>query len=253
MKCIKSIIYKYRLKKRKISKLNGKHKTKKIIIISLFIIFSIISYIYPKNESNNLKLAICTLVRKENLYINEFIDYYIKLGFDHIYIYDINRPNTEKISDVINEKYEDYITIYENISNYIPNQKIGYIHCYKNNKNKYDWIFMIDIDEYLVIKKNLIIKRNTLKEYLSAKVFNKCDFIKIHWVQPTDNNLLHYEARPLLERFKGPYFEDTHIKTLVRRGIKNLIYDIHSPSSFPKNCIICNNAGKLLKFDKKIT
>ena len=28
--------------------------------------------------------------KNENLYINEFINYYIKLGIDHIFIYDDN-------------------------------------------------------------------------------------------------------------------------------------------------------------------
>ena len=47
--------------------------------------------------------------------------------------------------------------------------------CYNNNKNKFNWIFMIDIDEYLVIF------NNQLKKYLSKRVFKKCDFIKIHY------------------------------------------------------------------------
>ncbi len=62
-----------------------------------------------------MKIAICTMAKKEHLYIKEFVDYYINLGFSHIFIYDNNSPNDEKISDVINGKqYKDYVTIYEN-------------------------------------------------------------------------------------------------------------------------------------------
>ena len=55
------------------------------------------------------------------------------------------------------------------------------------------------MDEYLVIV------NDTLKNYLSNSLFNKCDFIKFHWMIPSDNNLLHYDNRSLFERFKGPY------------------------------------------------
>ena len=58
---------------------------------------------------------------------------------------------------------------------------------------------MIDIDEYLIIK------NNTIRRYVSNPIFNKCDFIKIHWTLPTDNGLIYYDNRTLIERFSGPY------------------------------------------------
>lgn len=190
-----------------------------------------------------MKIAICTMAKKENLYIKEFVDYYINLGFSHIFIYDNNSPNDEKISDVINgKKYKDYVTIYENKN--ITNQPKAYTKCYNDNKKRFDWIFMIDIDEYLIIK------NNSLKGYLSNEIFNKCDFIKIHWLQPTDNNQLHYENKSLLERFKGPYKRDTHIKTFVKGNINGLKYHIHTPSISPERNISCNNAGKIINYSK---
>ena len=53
----------------------------------------------PIKEESNIKVALCTMGKYENLYANEFVEYYIKLGIDHIFIYDDNDPNTEKISD----------------------------------------------------------------------------------------------------------------------------------------------------------
>ena len=103
---------------------------------------------------------------------------------------------------------------------------------------------MIDLDEYLVIVKD------KLKNYLSNKVFKNCDFIKIHWVQPTDNDLLHYDNRSLFERFKGPYKKDAHIKSIIRGHIHDLKYMIHSPYISPKNNITCNNIGIKLNYTK---
>ena len=63
----------------------------------------------------NLKIALCTMGKAENLYLNEFIDYYIKLGINHIFIYDNNEPSFERMSDILDNKYKKNITIYESI------------------------------------------------------------------------------------------------------------------------------------------
>ena len=109
------------------------------------------------------------------------------------------------------------------------------------NKNDYDWIFMNDIDEYLVIK------NNSLKHYLSDTKFKKCDFIKIHWVLARDNDLLHYDNRTLIERFKGPYIRSSLVKTLCKGKIKGLQFEIHTPSVSPYRKITCNNKGEIYK------
>jgi hypothetical protein len=181
--------------------------------------------------------------RKENLYIKEFVDYYIKLGIDHIFIYDDNEPNTEKFSDVLGSKYKNKITINENTEN--RNQSKIFTHCYQNNLNNYDWFLMVDMDEYLYIV------NNTLKNYLSNQMFNKCDFIIFHWVIPNDNNLVNYDQRPLFKRFKGPFIKYKIIKSIIRGNIKDLKYYVHSPAFSPKKNITCNNEGKKM-FSKNL-
>ena len=109
------------------------------------------------------------------------------------------------------------------------------------NKNDYDWIFMNDIDEYLVIK------NESLKHYLSRNRFKKCDFIKFHWVLANDNNLIHYDNRTLSERFNPPYKLDTHIKTIIRGNIEDLQFDIHTPFISPHRNISCDNKGNIYK------
>ena len=165
-----------------------------IFIFEIFLCSLMINYRTPKIAkffNNKIKISLCTMGRKENLYVKEFVDYYIKLGIDHIFIYDDNEQNTEKISDVLGSKYKNRVTTYENIKEKINSQPEAFTKCYHNNLNKYDWFLMVDMDEYLYIV------NNTLKNYLSNKIFNKCDFIKFHWVIPNDNNLLYYDSRPL--------------------------------------------------------
>ena len=199
---------------------------------------------YVKDEKRfiNIKIAVCTMAKLENLYINEFIDYYFKLGVNNIFIYDNNEPNTEKIADVLKNSYNHKVFIYETYKYNITHQSQAFTHCYKSFKNKFDWFIMVDIDEYVYII------NDTLKSYLNNEIFKKCDFIKLHWLIPTDNNLLYYDSRPLMIRFKGPYKKKRHIKSIIRGNISDLTYWVHSPNHSPKKNITCNNEGTKINY-----
>ena len=45
----------------------------------LFLNFSIFFH-----SAKDIKVALCTMGKMENLYVNEFVEYYSKLGIDHI-------------------------------------------------------------------------------------------------------------------------------------------------------------------------
>ena len=180
--------------------------------------------------------------KKENLYAKEFMKYYMTLGVDHMFIFDHNEPNTEKIKDVLDKKYEKKISFFDAKNLDINNQSSAFTNCYKNNFNKFDWFIMVDMDEYLYIV------NDTLKNYLSSEIFNKCDFIKIHWANSQDNNLLHYDPRPLFQRFKRPYIKSKYIKSIIRGNITNLKYWVHSPYYSPFKNITCTNEGKIINY-----
>ena len=230
--------------------MNNKFKDKKCFLTNIkiklaFISFSIYYFLliisHDANLVNkNVTIAICTMGRMENLYVKEFIDYYLKMGIDHIFIYDNNEPNTEKISEITNQNYLQNVTIYETKKYRIFNQSAAFSQCYKNNLNQFDWFLMIDMDEFLYIIDD------TLKDYLNNKRFKKCDFIKVHWVIPTDNDLMYYDPRPLLERFKPPYIKSPYIKSIIRGNISDLKYWVHSPYSSPTKKRTCNNVGKIV-------
>ena len=220
-----------------------KHNKNVKIIFFLLLVLIYIS-IHLDLKIKKIKIALCTMAKNENLYAKEFINYYIKLGIDQIYIYDDSdeKLNIEKNSDIMIFQYKKYLTIYNNIKNEIHNQSEAFTDCYNKHNKQYDWILMIDMDEYLYIV------NNTLKNYLSSPIFDKCDFIKFHWLLPTDNGLLHYDSRPLFERFKEPYIKSKFIKSIVRGNISNLQYSIHSPYKSPKRNITCDNEGKKINY-----
>ena len=154
------------------------------------------------------------------------------MGIDKIIIYDDNDMNSEKISDMIDFQYKDFIEICEAKKLNISNQPQAFTDCYEKYKSIFDWFLMVDMDEYLYIKKN------RLKNYLLKRVFNKCDFIKFHWVFPNDNNHLYYENKSLFERFKGPYIKSIFIKSIIRGNITRLKYSVHSPYISPEKILL---------------
>ena len=226
------------------------HNTCKIIKLKYLCFFGLIFFyefkihkiIYQNKNQKNLKIALCTMGKKENLYIREYIDYYLKLGVDHLFIYDNNSPNTEKIIDCIESSYKNKVSVYETNSKNITNQARAFTDCYQNHKYEYDWFLMLDIDEYLFIV------NDSLKNYLNRSIFDKCDIINFHWALATDNNLVYYDKRTLFERFKGPYVNSIFVKSIIRGNITNLTYAVHSPKISPERNITCDNEGKRLNY-----
>jgi hypothetical protein len=143
---------------------------------------------------------------------------------------------------MIDFQYKKSVTIFEAKKINILNQSEAFTDCYEKYNRFFNWIIMIDMDEFLYIK------NETLKNYLLNPVFNKCDFIKIHWVLPTDNNHLYYENKSLFERFKGPYKNSKYIKTIVKGNIPRLKYWVHSPYISPERNTTCNNKGGIINY-----
>ena len=210
------------------------------IKIKIIILFNLLALLISKKE---IKIALCTMGKQENLYVKEFITYYKEIGVDQIYIYDDNDYKNEKFADIINPLKIKYVNIINNTKyNINHSQSKAFTSCYNSYKKKYDWFIMVDLDEYLIIKKD------TLKNYLSKRIFKKCDFISFNWVIPTDNNLLHYDNRSLFKRFPGPYKINKFVKTIIRGNIDNLTYSVHSPLKSPEKNISCNNRGKKINY-----
>jgi hypothetical protein len=209
-------------------------------------LFIIILYIYifllklNKQINNKIKVCICTIGKKENIYIREYIDYYKKLAMDQIYIYDNNEINGESFESVI----FDYIKInYVKIINYR-----GYLKpqikmmnsCYKMNYLKYDWIIFNDIDEFLYLK-----NYSNIKNFLNEPKFNKCKIIYLNFIFYTDNNNLYYENKTVISRFKerSSYNNGYWGKSIIRGNISSL--NITSPHSITSKIPACNGFGKL--------
>ncbi len=141
------------------------------------------------------EIAIQCIARQEELYFQEWIEHHLKLGIEHIFIYDNNDEEglEEFLKKVLSE--EDFAKI-EVIPWHepMPFQQVAALEdCV--NKHKYDvkWLMSIDLDEFFVLKK-------PMKKFLEE--FSDASEVYFNWESFGADGKLHYEAKPVCKRFK---------------------------------------------------
>jgi hypothetical protein len=139
-----------------------------------------------KNFKHNF---LALLVRcKNEPYVSEFVEYYLKQGVDKIYIVDDN-SNKNIYKDVLHKK----VKIIES-NGKSPTEMGNCKEIYKKIKNKYEWLINVDMDEYITTKKNM---HNTIRDELQT-TFKDCMCIKIPWVMMSCNSI-RYNPQSLLK------------------------------------------------------
>ena len=177
-----------------------------------------------------MQVVLCAMAKNEHLYINDFVNHYLKLGFDKIYIYDNDEPNQKYIGDFIDNK--DKVEIVD-----IRGQRKEHLQhdIYTNfyNTHKFDWCLFCDIDEFLF-------GINEIHEFLSQDNFKDTQQIRIKWKLFGDDNLIERDmSKPVYEIFsheiKSSLMRDLKTKgnlehqgkSIVRGGLENVV--IRSP------------------------
>ena len=179
------------------------------------------------------KVAICAIGRLENRYAVEWVEHYKQMGVDRIYIYDNNRPEDgETFADVLQPYIEAGLV--ETIP-WDGRQKPAYEDCYNRHNQEYGWIGFFDFDELVWIQDG-----RKASDLLSG--FDYADVLVMNWQTMTDNGLLHYEPKPMKERFTEGTGEDfqinRHVKSFVHTGIKGISFnDPHCPNA-PKLMVV---------------
>lgn len=207
-----------------------------------------------------MKVALCCIGRLENQYAVEFVEWYKKLGFDKIAIYDNNHMGEEHFEEVlqpyIDEKLVEVIP-YRNMENV---QMRAYSDCYVRYKyaSDYDWVAFFDFDEFLVLKNH-----STIQEYLEW-VNTKGDFdcVKVNWMIYTDNNMIENDGRPVNERLTTPmdydkkvgfnFPQNNHTKSIVKCKADDfeIGWNPHVPIITKK---ICNADGVAIEDNSPFT
>ena len=182
-----------------------------------------------KKDAKDLKVCVCTPVKKDNRYIREFVQFYEKWGVDKMIIYDNNEENDETFDEVIGDYMEKKFV---KVRNWRGKHKVlleMMNDCYERYNKKYDWILYYETDEFLHLK-----NYTNVKDFLNEKRFDKCNKIYLNWVFHTDNDLYHYENKSVIERF--PIIEP---KPEGERGLKHTFFKTMIRGNLPNVTITC--------------
>ena len=195
-----------------------------------------------------MKTAVCCIVKNENDYIREFVEWHKSIGFDNIIFYDNNFSDGEHIEDVIGDYIENGYVIVENVKDKQIMQIPSYNDCVEKYGMSYDWIAFFDCDEHLHLERD-----GNISDFLS-NVDRDADSVVVNWMVMDDNDMLYNDGRKLEERFtrvsKYEYQlydwvkENQHVKTILRCGNSNLSnVSFHNPhfADNIKKCVDADN------------
>jgi hypothetical protein len=193
------------------------------------------------------KVSLCTIIKNENKYLKEFVEHYLKLGFNKIYLYDNNDIEGETPIDVISEYIDNGFVIYHNFRGKKVCQLEAYNDCYKRYSVDNDWIAFFDADEFLELTRH-----DNISSFVAQDIYNKYNAIKINWLCYGDNGHLKYEDKPVQERFTKPTIRENnyylgvninyYIKSIIRCKNLKCVWDknVHIPTGV----ICCDSLGR---------
>ena len=189
-----------------------------------------------------MKVALVAIGRLENRYAVEWVEYYKKLGFSHIFIADNNYINEEHFEDVLQSYIDDNFVDIINYRDFEYIQAKSYNDIYSKYCLEYDYAAFFDFDEFLVLKED-----ENIQDYLSHNT--DFDIICLNWRVYTDNNLIYDDGRDCIERFTEPTDinnkYNTYVKSIVRT-YKDIYFKINNPcipyiGSLKETLNYCNN------------
>ena len=213
-----------------------------------------INEIYKKNlfkKNNNYFACFVAMGRQENKYVREIIDYYTKLGVDKFIIADNNLENTEKFSDVIQDYIDSGLVKIIELFGSAMGQAEFYQIIYEKYRNKCNWFLLFDFDEFLEVhfENNQSL---TLNEFLTNEIFDKCEAILFNWLLYGDNELIYYDNRSVIERFKEPYYQtraNSFVKSILRGGLNKTVFIPRKSSHVPERGVnICDSKGRIREY-----
>ncbi len=140
--------------------------------------------------------SVILLIKDENKYLSEWINWYYGLGFDHIFIYD--NGSVEDVNDVIetlDADIQNTITVIEWKDHYDNIQQDAYNNFLENYREQCKWCLFADSDEFLRFTNGATNVNDFLKDF--------DDYTEIwgYLEEYNANGQESYEDKPVRERF----------------------------------------------------
>jgi Glycosyl transferase family 2 len=199
------------------------------------------SFIYPKFSLRLLEnsahseakreietVSLCCVVKDEEAYLDEWVDYHLALGFTDIILYDNSQnkdlSNWKRISRLSDPRID--------IVNWpAPIKQIeGLLECAKRSISKsHTWTAFFDVDEFLILRKH-----SDIISFLQAHCHSGA--LSINWLVFGNSNHSIYLPLPVTKRFTFR-MPSTHylVKSIVRLSDLNVTLPQNAHFQFLKS------------------
>lgn len=147
-----------------------------------------------------MKTAICTCIKDEQDYLREWIEYHLRIGFNHIYLYEDNGSKPHK--DIV-DLFPDTVNLFP--IDVVKNEPVTveqrqmqmYVYSMRTIGDMYDWIAFIDADEFIDFEEGWNLER-LLSEHDSFPA------IMLSWMLYTANGRIEKPTGNVIDSYPNP-------------------------------------------------
>lgn len=196
----------------------------------------------PKKFKHELGIAI--IVKNEQDYIKEWLDYHLLLGFEVFYVFD--NESTDGTYEVLKPYIEKGVVVYRKIKGK-GRQIDAYNKVINKEKNHCKYIGFFDIDEFIKVDHNINLV-NYIKNIFESD--NTVGGITLNWMFFGSSNLKKKTDGLVIKKFvyhaKPDFIENIHIKSIVNPRV---VMDFRNPhyAIYKKGYYAYNLSKKIVK------
>ncbi|MBQ7215263.1 MAG: glycosyltransferase family 92 protein [Synergistaceae bacterium] len=192
-------------------------------------------------------LAFVLIAKNEATYIKEWLDFHIKQGVTHFFIYD--NLSTDNFREVL-QPYIDSGMVTYSIINRTNRQIDAYNMALHKYGKKFKYMAFIDGDEFVFVRKNPYCEGYSLYDFMNGfmKAHPKAGVLRIHWLMFGSS---YHEKRPkggVLKNFTmcaGKDFPSNCLTKFICDPLKILAAGVHS-AMCRRGSYCMNEIGKII-------
>lgn len=201
----------------------------------LFIIILIYLFTFMLNKSKykpkKYKLAIMAIFKKEQDYMEEWLDHHIRQGISHFYLYN-NDPELNNYQFLNDQKYKNFITLVDWVNAKNDGrqtiQKQAYQHCVRNYNKQYNMIMMLDLDEFIINN-----EKGTVLDYINSLDIEKTKAIKVPRYNYGSNGYIVKPFGKVMQNFRMRERLCSSYKTIANSDYINIKSNFYGVHDFP--------------------
>ena len=184
-------------------------------------------------------LAVVAIMKNEEPYVKEWLDYHLLAGVDHFYIYD--NDSTPEFKKILQPYIDAGIVTYTFYPGH-NRQTESYNDAFKNFRYKCRYMAFMDGDEYILPKSKPTIPE-VIDEVLKGRAY--AAGLSVNWVMFGSNGLEKADySRGVLERFtKRANGVNHHVKAVADPRKVRCVESAHFVNFFIGNYSVNENGG----------